>query len=213
MLTSRFVFVPTGWMTLLWCPTFFEFQAHFSPLFSFCCVSLPRTESIHVPRSYQVYPPPNSTCKSLGILSSTWWHTSGRATASFFNKSHNLQQKPPCQKYLPTRHDTHYPTHSSLWQPCHNRHKTLGVSMTSKGIMVAERGGEERKARQTKCWSWHYHLLLWDQPKSVYVTVHEGQSDKRKATSCSSFWPECCGFSIMQKEVSYTHPEERREGQ
>lgn len=196
MLTSRFVFVPTGWKrddpSMM--SHFFGIPSSFrSPFVVFLCLE----ESIHVPRSYQVYPPPNSTCKSLGILSSTWWHTSGRATASFFNKSHNLQQKPPCQKYLPTRHDTHYPTHSSLWQPCHNRHKTLGVSMRRKGIMVPERGGEERKARQTKCWSWYYHLLLWDQPKSVYVTVHKGQSDKRKATSCSSFWSECCGFSRM----------------
>lgn len=44
------------------------------------------------------------------------------------------------------------------------------------------------------------------------VTVHTGQSDKRKANSCSSSYPECCGFHITQEEVGRSHAHiQRRE--
>lgn len=110
-----------------------------------------------------------------------------------------------CQKSLPTRHDIRHAAHSSLWQPCHNQHKSLSVSTRSKGIMVLERGGREKEGRHTKYWSWYCHLWLRDQAASVNVTVHTRQSDKRKANSCSSFCPECCGFYITQEEVGRSH--------
>lgn len=62
-----------------------------------------------------------------------------------------------CQKSLSTRHDTRHPAQSSLWQPCHNQHKSLSVSMRSKGIMKVERRerGGRRKGGNTKYRSWY----------------------------------------------------------
>lgn len=66
------------------------------------------------------------------------------------------------------------------------------------------RGRMEKTYRHTKCRSWYCHLWLWDQAASVNLTVHTGQSDKRKANSCSSC-PDCCGFCKPDRQHS---PEE-----
>lgn len=85
------------------------------------------------------------------------------------------------------------------------------LSASARGAKVLwswrERGGGKRKGRHTKYWSWNCHLWLWDQAASVNVTVHTGQSDKRRANSCSSFCLDCCGFYVTQEEVgrSRTH--------
>lgn len=74
------------------------------------------------------------------------------------------------------------------------------------------RGRMEKTHRHTKCRSWYCHLWLWDQAASVNLTVHTGQSDKRKANSCSSC-PDCCGFNMTQEEVerSHTHIQRKEE--
>lgn len=75
------------------------------------------------------------------------------------------------------------------------------------------RGRRGKTHRRTKYRSWYCHLWLWDQAASVNVTVHTGQSDERKANSCSSFWPDCCGFYMTQEEVgrSHTHIQRKEE--
>lgn len=82
------------------------------------------------------------------------------------------------------------------------------LSASARGAKVLwcwSEGGGKRKGRHAKYWSWYCHLWLRDQAASVNVTVHTGQSDKRKANSCSSFCPECCGFYITQEEVGRSH--------
>lgn len=161
----------------------------------------------------KVYLPPNSTSKSLGILPSTWWHSyvvlrpaPPRSTTHL----HRRHAKSPCQLDM-----TYAMPHT---HHCDNPviiNTNLSVSAWAAKVLWCWRnGGGKRKGRHTKYRSCHCHLWLWDQGASVNVTVHTGQSDKRKANSCSSFCPEYCGFYIRQEEVgrSYTHSEERREG-
>lgn len=161
-----------------------------------------------------VYLPPNSTSKSLGILPSTWWHSSvvlRPAPPRSTTHLHRCHAKSPCQLDM-----TYAMPHT---HHCDNPviiNTNLSASAWGAKVLWCWReGGGKRKGRHTKYWSWHCHLLLWDQGASVNVTVHTGQSDKRKANSCSSFCPEYCGFYITQEEVgrSYTHPEKRREGE
>lgn len=81
--------------------------------------------------------------------------------------------------------------------------------------MELEKGGWRRlKERQThtKYRSWFcLSHWLWDQ--AVSVNVHTGQSDTRKANSCSSLHPDCCGFYVTQKEMgrSHTHIQRKEE--
>lgn len=63
--------------------------------------------------------------------------------------------------------------------------------------MEPEKGG----GRHTKYRSWYCRLSgSGIRQQSVNVTVHTGQSDTRKANSCSPLCPDCCGFYVTQEE-------------
>lgn len=163
-MTARSVFlcleVGSVWWPLLHWPTLSSISQSHGPLppsflspflvslslFLSSFVSL-QDSAITCPGTNRVYPL-NSTSKSLGILPSTWWHSSGGVQARL--TTHASPQTPMQKKSLSTRHDTRHAAHSSLWQPCHNQHKSLSVSTRSKGIMEQEKGRWRRaRERQT----------------------------------------------------------------
>lgn len=108
--------------------------------FSLCfCTSLYGGTVIHsLPRFIHWTPPAN-------LLAS--FHLHGDTVLVVFRPASPRATDPSpqitWQKSPSTRHDTRHAAHSSLWQPCHNQHKSLSVSGRSKRYYGARREGRE----------------------------------------------------------------------
>lgn len=137
-----------------------------------------------MPGVCQVYLPPNSTCKSPGILSPTWWHTSRGAKTRPQPEPRSSQKHPPSlHESRPRRAPVTVTTLSQPGQISLHQHE----QQRYKGGGERGRGGPDTLAQ-----------------RSDSGTLQHGTEKKKRIKKCinkkedgSSFCLLSCGFCMV----------------